>query len=59
MCFHVSNVGFLLQAVEAKYTEIAASTGPDQEVMFEEDQITLDIPKKGLHACQLLPSLWA
>ena len=45
---HVNNVGFLLQTVDAKYAEVAASVGPDQEVMFEEEQITLDIPKKGL-----------
>ena len=38
-----------LQAIDAKFThEVAASVGPDQEVMFEEEQITLDIPKKGL-----------
>ena len=44
----INNVGFLLQTVDAKYAEVAARVGPDQEVMFEEEQITLDIPKKGL-----------
>ena len=39
---------YLLQAIDAKYAEVAARVGPDQEVMFEEEQITLDIPKKGL-----------
>ena len=38
----------LLQAVDAKYTKVAARVGPDQEVTFEQDQITLDIPKEGL-----------
>ena len=36
----------MLQAVDAKYT--AAGVGDDQEVMFEEEQITLDIPMEGL-----------
>ena len=39
---------YLLQAIDAKYAEVAAREGPDQEVMFEEEQITLDIPKEGL-----------
>ena len=39
---------YLLQAIDAKYAEVAARVGPDQEVMFEEEQITLDIPKEGL-----------
>ena len=38
----------LLQAIDAKYAEVAARVGPDQEVMFEEEQITLDIPEEGL-----------
>ena len=42
------NVYLLLQAIDAKYTEIAAIVSPDVEVMFEDDQITLDIPKEGL-----------
>ena len=46
---------FLLQAVDAKYTEVAARVGPDQEVTFEQDQITLDIPKEGL----VLENGWA
>ena len=37
-----------MQAIDAKYAEIAARLGPDQEVMFEEEQITLDIPEEGL-----------
>ena len=37
-----------LQAIDAKYTEVAARVGPDQEVIFEEEQITLDIPKEGI-----------
>ena len=44
----------LLQTVDAKYAEITAGVGPDQEVIFEEEQITLDIPKEGL----LLESGW-
>ena len=30
------------------FTEAAARVGPDQEVMFEEEQISLDIPEDGL-----------
>ena len=45
---------YLLQAIDAKYAEVAARVGPDQEVMFEKEQITLDIPKEGL----LLESGW-
>ena len=39
---------FLLQAIDAKYAGAAASVGPSQEVIFEEEQITLDIPKGGI-----------
>ena len=39
---------YLLQAIDAKYAEVTATVGPDQEVMFEKEQITLDIPKEGL-----------
>ena len=38
----------LLQTVDAKYAKVTAGVGPDQEVIFEEEQITLDIPKEGL-----------
>ena len=49
VCFIVYFIAFyLLQAIDAKYTEVAAGVGPDQEVMFEEEQITLDIPEEGL-----------
>ena len=37
-----------LQAIDAKYTEAAAIGGPDQEVIFEGEEITLDIPKEGI-----------
>ena len=37
-----------MQAIDAKYAEIAARLGPDQEVMFEEEQITLNIPEEGI-----------
>ena len=33
----------LLQAADAKYGESATKLGPDQELVFEGDQITLDI----------------
>ena len=39
---------FLLQAIDARYTEVAARVGPVQEVMFEGEQITLDIPEEGI-----------
>ena len=42
----------MLQAIDAKYTDLAAKMGPDQEVTFEKEQITLDVPKKGL-TCML------
>ena len=45
---------YLLQTVDAKYAEVTARVGPDQEVIFEEEQITLAIPKEGL----LLESRW-
>ena len=45
---------YLLQTVDAKYAEVTTRVGPDQEVIFEEEQITLDIPKEGL----LLESGW-
>ena len=38
----------ILQAIDAKYAEVAARLGPDQEVIFEGEQITLDIPKEGI-----------
>ena len=38
----------LLKAIDAKFTEVAARVGPEQEVMFEEEQITLDIPEDGI-----------
>lgn len=37
-----------LQAIDAKYTKAAAIVGPDQEVIFEGEEITLDIPKEGV-----------
>ena len=37
-----------LQAVNARYAEANAKMGPYQEVMFEEEKITLDIPKEGI-----------
>ena len=37
-----------MQAVDAKYAESAARVGPDQEVMFEEEMITLDIAAEGV-----------
>ena len=44
-----------MQAIDAKYTEVAATVGPDQEVMFEEERITLDIPEDGI----VLESGWS
>lgn len=38
----------ILQAIDTKYTKDAATGGPDQEVVFEEEQITLNIPKEGI-----------
>ena len=44
----------LLQAIDDRYAEAAARLGPDQEVIFEGKQITLDIPKEGI----MLESGW-
>ena len=38
----------MLQAVDARYSETNARMGPDQEVVFEGEKITLDIPKEGV-----------
>ena len=38
----------LLQAIDSKYTEAAAKVGPDQEVTFENDDVSLDIRAEGL-----------
>ena len=38
----------LLQAIDSKYTEAAAKVGPDQEVTFENDNVSLDIRSEGL-----------
>ena len=37
-----------LQAIDVKYTKAAAIVGPDQEVIFEGEEITLNIPKEGV-----------
>ena len=34
-----------LQAIDARYTKAAAIVGSDQEVIFEDEEITLDIPE--------------
>ena len=39
---------FLLQAVDTNYTNAAAKAGPNQVVMFEEDEIKLDIAAEGV-----------
>ena len=38
----------LLQAADAKCTSAAAKLGPNQMVMFEEDEIKLDIAAEGV-----------
>ena len=38
----------LLQAADAEYAVAAAKVGPSQMVMFEGDEITLDIPAVGI-----------
>ena len=39
---------FLLQAVDNNYTNAAAKAGPSQVVVFEGDEITLDIAVEGV-----------
>ena len=43
MCLHC-----VLQAVDARYANADTRMGPDQEVVFEGEKITLDIPEDGL-----------
>ena len=38
----------LLQAIDAEYTNTAAKLGPNQIVMFEQDEIKLDIAAEGI-----------
>ena len=38
----------LLQAADAKYAKAAAKVGPSQMVVFEEDEIRLDIAAEGV-----------
>ena len=40
-----------MQAVDSKYAWMDARVGPDQEVMFEDRKITLDIPRDGINLC--------
>lgn len=37
-----------LQAVDSRYVGMATRVGPDQEVMFEDRKITLDISEQGI-----------
>ena len=39
---------FILQAVDTNYTNAAAKAGPSQVVMFEGDEIKLDIAAEGV-----------
>jgi len=45
---------FTLQEVRKFYSMKEAETGPYVEVMFDEDEVSLDIPKEGI----ILPSGW-
>ena len=44
----IMNSFLLLQAADAKYGKGATKVGPDQEVVFEGEQITLDIEEEGM-----------
>lgn len=38
-----------MQAVDGRYShEAATRMGPDQEVVFEEEKITLNVPREGI-----------
>ena len=39
---------FMLQAVDTNYTNAAAKAGPSQVVMFEGDEIKLDVAVEGV-----------
>ena len=48
-CYAIALVcTFLLQAVDTNYTNAAAKAGPNQVVMFEGDEIKLDIAAEGV-----------
>ena len=44
----ITNSFLLLQAADAKYGKSATKVGSDQEVVFEGEQITLDIEEEGI-----------
>ena len=44
----VSLFYYLLQAADTKYAKATAKVGPSQMVMFEGDEITLDIAVEGV-----------
>ena len=48
MTWYSNAYTFLLQAVDTSYTNAAAKAGPSQVVMFERDEITLDIAAEGV-----------
>ena len=45
---HIYTYTLSLQAVDAEYAEADARLGSSQEVEFEGEKITLDIPKEGI-----------
>ena len=49
VAFHINMyLHILLQAANAKYAKATAKVGPSQMVMFEGDEITLDIAVEGV-----------
>ena len=45
---HINTCTFSLQAANTKYAKATAKAGPSQTVMFEGDEITLDIAVEGV-----------
>lgn len=45
---------FVFQKVESVYSDKGAEAGPYLELIFDEDEVALDIPKEGIS----LPSGW-
>ena len=46
--YYICVYTFSLQAADAKYAKATAKVGPSQKVIFERDEITLDIAVEGV-----------
>ena len=46
---------FFAQHVESRYSGLTAEPGPDLEVEFEDEQISLSIPEDGINGWDIYP----